>query len=292
MGHSLRTTPPPSRSAEPAHLHAYRELGYAVIKGVFDPEEVRELARAFDRVYARGIAYPKSFRHQNVYFRVASDERLGRVLRFAQWPCYYDETLDRFRRDRRMLEIVAPLIGKDIRQVVNQLNWKPAGAAMADFGFHQDIRFRRPREAYRRPRSSYVQTAIAVDPHRPESGAMKLYPGSHRLGALSFPLRERVMDRALCEEDISAVGLDPGKLVDLVLDPGDVAIWNLYTVHGSGPNTAQADRRVYINGFASARDCDRGEWTFRDGEPCTLGEPVLVHYEDLYRRPEPHFVDE
>jgi hypothetical protein len=40
-----------------------------------------------------------------------------------------------------------------------------------------------------------------------------------------------------------------------------------------------------------AENCDRGEWAFRDGEPCALGEPVLVHYDELYERPEPHYVD-
>ena len=35
-----------------AYLDQYRELGYAVVKGVFGPDEVRELAAAFDRVYA------------------------------------------------------------------------------------------------------------------------------------------------------------------------------------------------------------------------------------------------
>ena len=42
----------------------------------------------------------------------------------------------------------------------------------------------------------------------------------------------------------------------------------------------------------SAADCDRGEWAFRDGKPCTLGEPVLVHYDALYKRPYPHFVED
>ena len=51
---------------------------------------------------------------------------------------------------------------------------------------------RRPREAYRNPFSAYVQTAIAVEPHRKENGALRLYPGSHKLGPLEFPIRGRV----------------------------------------------------------------------------------------------------
>ena len=52
------------------------------------------------------------------------------------------------------------------------------------------------------------------------------------------------------------------------------------------------DRRIYLNGYVAAADCDRGEWAFRDGKPCTLGEPVLVHYDALYKRPYPHFVED
>ena len=278
-----------SDSAEAA-LAQYHAQGYAVIRGVFRPEEVRKLSHACDRVHAKALSHPKSFRHQNVFYRLREDPNLGQVVRFAQWPSYFDRVLDRFRKDPRMLDILRPLLGHDLKQIINQINWKSPGAARVAFGYHQDIHFRRPKAAYRRPLSSYVQTAIAIDPHTKANGAMKIYPGSHRMGPLDFAGSGRVMDRSVCDDDLRALGLDPSKLVDLVLDPGDVAIWSLYTIHGSGPNTTNKDRRFYLNGYVRAEDCDRGEWTFRDGEPCPLGEPNLVHYEDLFTRPEPHYV--
>ena len=58
-----------------------------------------------------------------------------------------------------------------------------------------------------------------------------------------------------------------------------------------GPNVSSIDRRFYINGYVTAECCDRGELAFRDGRPCELGDPVLVHYDDLHKHPEPHFVD-
>src|SRR3546814_20617854 len=64
------------------------------------------------------------------------------------WPAWIDPVLERVRRDPRLLEILAPLIGRDLKQIINQLHWKPPGAR-AEFGFHQDSRSRRPREAYR-----------------------------------------------------------------------------------------------------------------------------------------------
>ena len=272
------------------YVEHYHEFGYAVIKGVFGPGDVHELAQAFDRVQARALGHHGSFRHQNVFFQVAQDRALGRIVRYVQWPSYFDAVLARFRTDRRLLDIVEPLLGDDLKQIINQMHWKPPGAEMVEFGYHQDIRFRRPRSAYREPAQSYVQTAIAIDPHRRENGAMTVYPGSHKLGELKFPENGRIMSQSKNDTDLLAVGLDPSKLVDLILDPGDVAFWNLNTVHGSGSNSTTMDRRVYLNGYVKADTCDRGEWAFRNGDPCSLSTPVLVHYEDLHTRPDPHYI--
>ncbi len=274
------------------HLDHYREYGYAVVKGVFAPDEVAELGHAFDRIYAQGLAYGRAFRHGNTFYNVTEDQVLGPVMRMMQWPAYVDPVLEGFRRDRRMHDIVAPLIGTDLKQIINQMHWKPPGAAMVEFGYHQDIRSRRPRTAYRDPAESYIQTAIAVDPHRRDNGAMTFYSASHKLGELPLSPGVKIMDTEMSESHVAKFGLAPDQRIDLELEPGDVGFWHLYAIHGSGPNISTIDRRVYLNGYVTAANCDRGEWAFRGGEPCRLGEPVLVHYEDLHVRPEPHYVED
>lgn len=276
----------------PPHVVEYRRHGYAVLRGVFSAAEIAELAAAFDREYAIGMKHGRSFRHGNLVYRIGHDAALGPIVRLVQWPSYHDAVLNRFRQDPRMLQILAPLIGIDCKQIINQLHWKPPGAAMVDFAFHQDARFRRPRTAFRDLANTYVQTGIAIDRHDRASGAMRMLPDSQRLGDIDLVGKARVADTAVSELVLREAGLDPGQLVDLVLEPGDVALWNSFTIHGSGPNTTQRDRRLYLNGYAAAASCDRGEWTFRDGKPCPLGKPVLVHYEELYSRPEPHYIDE
>lgn len=288
----LRKTEFEQECAGTDYLDRFRNDGYAVVKGVFDPGEVKELSQAFDEIYAQGLRYRASFRDKNVLFRLAEDRNLGKIVRLVQWPAYFNATLERFRRDPRMLGLLKPLLGDNLKQIINQLHWKPPGADMVEFGYHQDIRSRRPRDAYRDPATSYIQTGIAVDAHRPDNGPMTFYPGSHKVGELPLPKRGHSMDKPKTDQDIVALGLDPGKIVPLVLEPGDVALWHLYTLHGSGPNRSATDRRFYINGYVAAPNCDRGEWAFRDGVPCRLGEPVLVHYEDLHTRPDPHYVDD
>jgi ectoine hydroxylase-related dioxygenase (phytanoyl-CoA dioxygenase family) len=164
---------------------------------------------------------------------------------------------------------------------------------MADFAFHQDCRFRRPPEAYRDLATSYVQTGIAVDAHRRANGAMRILPGSHRFGDLGLVESGPVLAQTMQDDSLRKAGLDPASLIDLEMDVGDVALWSPFLVHGSGPNQTRADRRLYINGFASAASCDRGEWAFRGGKAVKLGNtPALVHYDDVHLRPEPHYVDE
>lgn len=274
------------------HVTAFRERGYAVVRGVFGPEEVAEMAQAFDEIYATAIAGGRSWRHRNTFYRLSDDANAGKIVRFVQWPSWQNATLEKVRRDPRFLALLEPLIGRDIKQIINQLHWKPPGAAMAEFGFHQDSRSRRPREAYRDLGTSYIQTGIAIDPHAAANGAMTLSPGSHRLGELPFDPARSSKDVALDDEDLRKLGVDPAETIVLEMEPGDVALWHVHTLHGSGPNRSGIDRRLYINGYVRAENCDRGEWAFRNGAPCPLeGEPVLVHYEELYSKPGPMFID-
>jgi ectoine hydroxylase-related dioxygenase (phytanoyl-CoA dioxygenase family) len=280
----------PDRTAFPDMLAHYRRYGYAVVRRVFSRAETVDLAAAFDRHWTEGMAHPSSFRHGNLLYRLGIDPKLGKVVRLVQWPSYADTALERVRRDPRIFEILEPLLGRDIKQIINQLHWKPPGAAAANFAFHQDARFRRPPCAYRNLATSYIQTGIAVDRHSPSNGAMLVVPGSHVLGELVIPAPRRILDGSPETAALEAAGLDRATVLEL--EPGDVALWNVFLVHGSGPNVTLSDRRFYLNGYVRSADCDRGEWAFRDGEPVALGAPTLVHYDELFERPDPHYIED
>lgn len=273
-------------------IQTYHDEGFAVLRGFFSSDEIAEMAAAFDRHWAIGMSHRASWRHGNLFYRIAEDAAIGKVVRMVQWPAYEDAFLESVRRDPRWLRLLGPLLGADIKQIINQLHWKPPGSAAAEFAFHQDVRSRRPRTAYRNFPHSYVQTGIAIDPHRNANGAMRMYPRSHLFGEKDLGLVGHSLGQKMGDEQLAAGGLDPAKVVDLDMEAGDVALWNVFTIHGSGTNRTRMDRRFYINGYVRAADCDRGEYAFRDGEPAPLGAPVLVHYEDLHVRPEPHFVED
>jgi ectoine hydroxylase-related dioxygenase (phytanoyl-CoA dioxygenase family) len=267
---------------------AYEKRGFCVVPGVFTRGEVAELVDAAEALREEGRRHPRSHRHGNVVFRVDADPGLGPSLRFVQWAARVNEACARWRIEPRLLAIVRELCGGDFKQIVNQMSWKPAGAVNGH-AFHQDVRFRHPRSAYR-DFGGYVQTMIAIDEHAVENGCVVVFPGSHRHGELALDPEGAVLGGRDDVEALAAVGIDPANAVPLELAPGDVALWHPFLVHGSGANISLRDRRAYLNSYVAASAADRGEWAMRGGEPCELGAPVLVDYEALFERPEPHYL--
>lgn len=268
----------------------YAREGYAIVRGLFSPVEIAAIGAAIDEVHAEGVAHGRSFRHGNLFYNVEPNGDGPPEVRMVQWMSRRQPLLNAVRLDRRLARLLEPLIGRDLKQIINQLHWKTPGSR-GEFAWHQDSRFRLPEIAYRNLGTSYVQSGLAIDPHNPESGGMRFVPGSHRHGTLALDTTTDVLGTAMDDAALVKAGLSPDKVVDLVLEPGDLAFWNPYLVHASGLNSASHRRRLYINGYIRAEDCDRGEWAFRDGEPVPFGaEPALVHYEALRERGEPHYV--
>ncbi len=286
----LRNDEPRGVSADLAH---YWRDGYAVVRGFFSADEVTEVAAATDQLYAEGVAHALCFRHGNLFYNVAREHGGGDALvRMVQWPSYHQPVLNAVRLDTRFADLLAPLIGIDLKQIINQVHWKAPGS-LGDFAWHQDSRFRRPASAYRNLATAYVQTGLAIDPHTPESGCMRLIPRSHLHGDLGMDCSQLVLGSAMNDAALQEVGLSSEDAVDLLLEPGDLALWSPYLVHGSGTNRSTHRRRLYINGYVRASDCDRGEWAFRAGEPVRFGPtPALVHYEQLFERPGPQYIDD
>ncbi|MGE5564242.1 MAG: phytanoyl-CoA dioxygenase family protein [Bacillota bacterium] len=283
----LRTADRIADESDPEH---FWQQGYSIVRGLFSPEEIAEIAAATDQLYAEGVAHGRSFRHGNLFYDVASAADGEPLVRMAQWPSYHQAVMNAVRLDRRIARLMEPLIGRDLKQIINQVHWK-APSRLGHFAWHQDSRSRRPASAYRNLAASYVQTGLAIDPHRPESGCMKFIPGSHLRGDLGMDCSKKALGTAMTDDALAAVGLCEADAIELVLEPADFAMWSPYLVHGSGTNSSDHKRRLYINGYVRAADCDRGEWAFRNGEPVPFGpKPALVHYEDLFERPGPHYV--
>jgi len=265
--------------------------GYSIVRNVFSSKEISEIKNAIDLVRIEGEKHQSSFRDKNLMYLITPDDNLGSVLRFCQWPSYANETLEKYRTDTRFFDIIEPLIGNNVKQIINQIIWKPPGAMHTSYGFHQDARFRRPESAYRDLGNSFVQTALAIDPHTAKSGCVEVLEGSHLMGNLNHHNNKSVFEEDLNMKDLKSLGLGSLPLIQLKLEPGDVALWHPHLLHGSRSNKSAFNRRSYLNGYVKAENCDRGEWAFKNGKPTILGEPQLVQFEGLYERPEPHYIN-
>src|SRR5688572_11123471 len=108
----LKVADPDPDGSEIAH---YWREGYAVVRGLFDPVEVDEIAAAADQVYAEGVAHGRSFRHGNLFYNVAAADNAEPIVRMAQWPSYHQRVLNGVRLDRRIAQLLEPLLGKSLK---------------------------------------------------------------------------------------------------------------------------------------------------------------------------------
>jgi hypothetical protein len=275
-----------------ARLHAD---GYAIIRGFMTPQEIAAVGAETDRIYAEGLKHHATFRDRNLLFEILNDPKARRrVLLQAHWTAWISAFMERLRRSERLFGVLEPFLGRDIKQITHQIHWKPPGAKYTSYRFHQDARFREGNiKEFDFLRSS-VTTGLAIDPQTVENGALRVIPGSHRLGYLGLSDDGPIMVGQTQDAELERAGLDPRAIVTCVMEPGDLLLWTLFTVHGSAPNVSRQDRRFMINSYVRAADSvSRGEWAFRDGRSTPLGaEPEICKYEALRERPGPFYVED
>lgn len=285
-----------SQTQARAAAEQYREEGYALVRQFIDGEEVVRLREETRRIYEEGMNHPSTWRHGNLCFEILPEPDFGaRYVIQAYWMSWISEYFERFRRSDAYLTLLGPVLGESIKQVAQQIHWKPPGSRLNGYRFHQDLRFREARDAYRDIAGSTVNTGLAIDPATRENGCLQVIPGSQKLGYLGLSDDSeggQIMKGLTAEDELRAKGLDPDTIVWLEQEPGDIALWGLLTVHGSLPNMSDQDRAFAISSYVRAENSDRGEWAFRDGVSVPLGtEPQLCKYEALHDRPEPNYVE-
>src|SRR3546814_20474206 len=110
-------------------------------KGYGDHRDLHVLTHSFptrrssdlsDQVYEEGLRHGRCFRHGNLFYNGAADGEGDRFTRMVQWPSYHQPLLNSMRLDRRIARLLEPLIGRDLKQIINQVHWKAPGS-LGDF---------------------------------------------------------------------------------------------------------------------------------------------------------------
>lgn len=267
--------------------------GYAIVRGFLSPEETAQISAETDRMYREGMKHHATYRDKNLLFEVLDDPKANRrVVLQAHWTAWISPLMEQMRRSDKYFAVLEPFLGRDIKQITHQVHWKPPGAKYTSYRFHQDARFREGNIKDFNFLRSTVTTGLAIDRQTVENGALRVMPGSHRLGYLGLSDDGPIMVGQTQDEELRRAGLDPSNIFTCEMEPGDLLLWTLFTVHGSAPNVSDYDRRFMINSYVRADDSERGEWAFRDGVSTALGrEPEICKYEQLRERPGPFYVE-
>jgi len=194
---------------------AYDRDGYAIIRGVLDPDLIAELDAHIEWLRDR---------HPDL-----KPEELG------HWLIAEDPFWVRFISDDRLLNIAQEIVGPDIAFFAADYICKAPGTGRPVI-WHQDATYwpLNPMEV--------VTFWFAVSNSGPENGGVRVVPGSHKAGLLAH-VESAAESRNVLNREIDPEKLDEDRAVDLVLAPGDISIHNPYTLHGSEPNKSDRWRR-------------------------------------------------
>src|SRR6185436_5555518 len=148
-----------------------------------------------------------------------------------------------FAQDPSVVDLVADLVGPDVRFHSSKLNfkWSEGGDAVR---WHQDI------QAWPHTNLDVLTFGVYLDDTGPEQGPLTALPGTHR-----GPIFEQFDDDgrwtgALSARDVATLRGDTA--VDLCGPAGTVVLLHCRVVHGSAANYSPRMRPLLLNVYASA----------------------------------------
>lgn len=206
-------------SLSQAQVEQYRRNGYLCPLPVLSAEQAARYRSALEAAEAAaGGSLPGPFRHKPHL-----------VYGWAQ----------ELIREPAILDAVEGIIGPDI--LVWETVFFTKEPRTQDFiSWHQDITY------WGLDQEGDVVTAwLALSPSTPESGCMRVVPGTHKREVVPHADTFGEHNMLSRGQEI-AVEVDEAHAVDLVLQPGQMSLHHVKIFHGSRQNAA-ADRRI---GFA------------------------------------------
>jgi ectoine hydroxylase-related dioxygenase (phytanoyl-CoA dioxygenase family) len=214
--------------------------GWAVLRGAFETGEVHALRSEIERVYA---TIPADVRNPGLPEEQREDFRYEMLNRSAACQSAVS--------DRRLLDVVEPLLGEDCHVIANTAWRNPPRESQHGGGlWHMDAgpHVPRPPGVPWDDRIPYPVFAIGVhlllEACPLACGPTEVLPGSHRSG--QAPPLERVKD-----DDLRYDEREP---VTLTGEPGDVAFFASDVWHRRRPTTADDTGRFFLQVHYGRRD--------------------------------------
>lgn len=204
----------------------------------------------------------------------------------AAWKC--DRGVREVAFDSRLPELVSDLLGARYLNFWEDTTFVKAPHTRQKTAFHQDLAY------FQIDGDQCVIVWIALDPVTLESGAMQYVRGSHKWGETYAPnvFISQTPFRSSPEKRCPDIEAEPDKydIVSFDVEPGDVIIHHVKTVHGAGGNRSDnwrravsfrycgdevryLDRQGAIQQVGVARDLNDGDRLFSDDYPVVWPKP-------------------
>ena len=163
------------------------------------------------------------------------------ALRRVNAPHEVSQSYFEVMADSRMTDMVAALIGPDVKLHHTKINSKLPGAATA-VKWHQDFPFT--------PHSndSLVTALLMVDDVTAENGPLEVWPATHK-GEIHSLWHDGKFTGAVSAE-VTARALE--NRIICTAKAGSVCLMHTRLLHGSAPNHSAAPRTLYICVYAAA----------------------------------------
>ena len=148
-----------------------------------------------------------------------------------------------FAKDPTVVDLVADLVGPDVRFHSSKLNfkWSEGGDAVR---WHQDI------QAWPHTNFSVLTFGVYLDDTGPEQGPLTAIPGTHRGTIFDQFDDDNRWTGALTARDTAT--LAAGSAVDMCGPAGTVVLLHCRVVHGSAANYSARMRPLLLNVYAAA----------------------------------------
>jgi ectoine hydroxylase-related dioxygenase (phytanoyl-CoA dioxygenase family) len=213
----------------------YHEHGFLVVESILTPDEVDRLAAIYDRLFEAKVG-----REEGNQFDLAGTDEEGVEARLPQilGPSNYAPEMREFSCYANAQEIAQDLLGPEASAGGDHAIFKPAQIG-AETPWHQD-------EAYWDPSMDYESMSIWIPLQEAtiENGCMWFVPYSHK----GEVLPHHTIDH---DPRIHGLEVDEADLCEAVACPlpaGGATIHHNRTLHYTGPNVSNVDRRALILG--------------------------------------------
>ena len=263
---TVHATDAPAPSAlDDAERQRFAVDGFAIARGLYTADEVREITDEFMAMHAAGPV-PGHFEPRAADNPGETDDVLRSYPRVMH-PHQINDVARRYLLDSRVRAILEDLLGEEPLAAQSMFYFKPPGARGQ--ALHQDNFYLRVDPG------TCVAAWLACDVIDRDNGGLEVVPGTHRMDV--FCPEEADPEVSFTRDYVPPPpGLAP---VPVDMAPGDMLFFNGSLVHGSGPNaTADKFRRSFICHYVGRQSCERISRWYKtltmDGDPILVDEAV------------------